>query len=90
MLVHYVIKYVPYLNMQLVLQCTVSSDRPGGSTGELVEVILERSITVAECCAAMVMAAGLTGEELRHRKHPCTQSMYTVCLCTCIGYWVWY
>ena len=47
---------------QVSLQCVVSSDRPGVSTGEVVEVILNRNVTVSECCVAMVMASGLTGK----------------------------
>ena len=46
---------------QLALQCVVSSDSPGVSTGEVVEVILDRTVTVSECCVAMAMATGLTG-----------------------------
>ena len=50
------------LCLQLALQCMVSSEGSIGATGEVVEVILDRGITVSECCAAMVMATGLTGE----------------------------
>ena len=31
------------------------------STGEMVEIILDKTLTVSECCVAMVMAIGLTG-----------------------------
>lgn len=40
----------------------MSSEGSVSTTGEVVEVILDRGITVSECCAAMVMATGLTGE----------------------------
>ena len=49
------------LCLQLALQCMVSSEGSVSTTGEVVEVILNRGITVAECCAAMAMATGLTG-----------------------------
>ena len=52
--------------LQLALQCTVSSEGSVSTTGEVIEVILDRGITVSECCAAMAMATGLTGGLTRY------------------------
>ena len=55
--------FLQLLCSQLALQCMVSSEGSVSTTGEVIEVILDRGITVSECCAAMVMATGLSGKQ---------------------------
>ena len=51
------------LSVQVVLQCMVCPGLSSSSSScnELFEVVLEKRLTVGECCSVMVMSAGLTG-----------------------------